>query len=69
MNVSLSDLKVNVGKYVKMAEENDIYITRNGKRVAKLTSAESDKKASLEALIGLLPNGIDIDQARTERYK
>lgn len=36
MQVTLPELKTNVGKYVKLAEKHDIYITCNGKQVAKL---------------------------------
>ena len=32
--ISVSDLKVNAGKYVSMAQEQDILITKNGKVVA-----------------------------------
>ncbi len=32
--VSLSELKANLGKYVDMAEQQRIYIARNGKKVA-----------------------------------
>lgn len=44
--ISLSDLKVNPGKYVSMAQQQDILITRNGKVVAKIVSAKPDKKAA-----------------------
>lgn len=30
MNVSLSDLKVNVGRYVDLAETEDVVITKSG---------------------------------------
>lgn len=36
MNVSLSDLKVNVGRYVDLAETEDVVITKYGKPVAKI---------------------------------
>ena len=67
MLVSLSELKTNPGKYVAIADRQDIYITRNGKRVARLTSARPDKTASAKALFGILPGDVDIDSARGER--
>jgi len=67
MLVSLSELKTNPGKYVAMADLQDIYITRNGKRVARLTSARPDKTASAKALFGILSGDVDIDSARGER--
>lgn len=36
MIVSLSDLKVNVGRYVDLAETEDVVITKYGKPVAKI---------------------------------
>ncbi len=45
MLVSLSELKANPGKYVDMADQQCIYITRNGKKVARLTTARPDKLA------------------------
>jgi len=69
--ISVSDLKANTGKYVAMAQDDDIFITKNGKVVAKLVSAKADKKAAWDSLTGIL-NGIkmtdeEIDRAREER--
>jgi len=36
MQVALSDLKTNVGKYVDLAETEDIIITKYGKPAAKI---------------------------------
>jgi len=69
MLVSLSELKTNPGKYVAMAEQQEIYITKNGKRVAKLMSVRQDKMASAKALFGILPGDVDLDSARQERLK
>jgi prevent-host-death family protein len=67
MQISVSELKANAGKYVKMADEEDIFITKNGKRIAKLTSAKIDKREAARALIGILPSDIDFEQLRLER--
>jgi prevent-host-death family protein len=69
MLVSLSELKINPGKYVALADGQDIYITRNGKKVARLTSARPDKLASAKALFGILPADVDPAAAREERLK
>jgi len=67
MLVSLSELKTNPGKYVAMADKEDIYITKNGKRVARLTSTRPNRIASAKALFGILPSDVDLDNAREER--
>lgn len=67
--ISISELKTNTGKYVTMANDQDIFITKNGKIVAKLVTAKVDKKAILDHLLGLFPQGLDVDleQEREER--
>ena len=67
--ISISELKTNTGKYVTMANDQDIFITKNGKIVAKLVTATVDKKATLDHLLGLFPQGLDVDleQEREER--
>jgi prevent-host-death family protein len=70
MLVTLSDLKVNVGRYVNLAETEDVIITRYGKPAAKITRFDKEpwylrripeKVTSIEQLFGTLPNDIDID--------
>ena len=67
--ISISELKTNTGKYVTMANDQDIFITKNGNIVAKLVTAKVDKKATLDHLLGLFPQGLDVDleQEREER--
>lgn len=70
MQISVSELKTNTGKFVTMAKDEDILITKNGKVVAKLVTAKPDKKAALNHLLGLFPKGgsdIDPDAVREER--
>ena len=67
MRISVSELKANAGKYVMMAVERDIFITKNNKQIAKLTTARIDKMDSAKALIGALPGDMDYDEQRKER--
>jgi len=53
MIVALSELKTNVGKYVNFSENEDVYITRNGKQVAKLISMKRDREAEMKSLFGI----------------
>jgi prevent-host-death family protein len=69
LQISVSELKANAGRYVEMVDKQDIYITKNGKRVAKITSAKPDKVAAAKALFGFLPSDADLDKAREERLK
>ena len=76
MQVALSDLKVNVGKYVDLAETEDIIITKYGKPAAKIIRFDKEpwylkaipnEVTSVEQLFGTLPNDIDLDDVRRER--
>ncbi|MCL2678077.1 MAG: type II toxin-antitoxin system Phd/YefM family antitoxin [Clostridiales bacterium] len=76
MLIALSDLKVNVGKYVDLAETEDIIITKYGKPAAKIIRFDKepwylkkipDTVTSIEQLFGTLPGDIDLDDVRTER--
>ena len=67
MLITATEFKTNIGKYLKLAAEEDIIITKNGKRIAKLSDAASDKTDIVKSLIGILPNSISISDARGER--
>jgi prevent-host-death family protein len=53
MQISVSELKINVGKYVDMAETQDIFITKNGKQVAKIVGTRRDKVREVQSLFGI----------------
>ncbi len=65
--ISVSELKTNPSKYIAMLSEGDIYITKNNKRVAKLTSPVRDKVSAAMSLFDILPNSAALDDSRTER--
>lgn len=67
MFITATDLKVNLGKYLMLAETEDIYITRNGKVVAKLSNPYQDKVEVAKSLFGILPADITLEDARDER--
>jgi prevent-host-death family protein len=56
MYVTSTDLKTNLGKYLDLIQTEDIIITRNGRRIAKLVKEEDDKLAELSSLFGILAN-------------
>ena len=67
MSITATELKVNLGKYLMLAETEDIYITRNGKIVAKLTNPYQDRVDVDKSLFGILPNDVTLEEAREER--
>ena len=52
MIVTATEFKTNLGKYLEMAMKQDIFITKNGKNIARLTSPTVNKLAVLDSLVG-----------------
>ena len=67
MSITATELKENLSKYLLMAEKEDIYITRNGKVVAKLTNPYQDRLSMVESLFGSVPDTLTLEQANEER--
>ena len=67
MSITATELKTNLSKYLLLAATEDIYITRNGKTVARLTSPYQKKMDILDSLYGSLPNDITEEDARNEK--
>ncbi|MGN0607021.1 MAG: type II toxin-antitoxin system Phd/YefM family antitoxin [Oscillospiraceae bacterium] len=67
MSITATEFKMNFGKYLMLAETEDIYITKNGKVVAKLTNPNQDRVDIANSLFGILPEDITVEEARDER--
>ena len=67
MSITATELKINLSKYLLLAETEDIYITRNGKVVAKLSNPYQDRVDTAKSLFGILSNDITLEEAREER--
>ena len=67
MQISVSELKANAGKFIDLAQEQDVFITKNGKQVAKIVSTKIDKVAAMKSIFGSIPPDIELDKAKEER--
>ena len=67
MSVTATELKNNLGKYLLLSATEDVFITKNGKVVAKLTGPYENRVQTARSLFGILPREADIDEARRER--
>ncbi|MFR3142581.1 MAG: type II toxin-antitoxin system Phd/YefM family antitoxin [Lacrimispora saccharolytica] len=69
MIVTATEFKTNLGKYLEMATSQDIFITKNGKSIARLTSPAVNKLALLDDLVGIVPQekAMDENTIREER--
>ena len=67
MSITATELKLNLGKYLLLAATQDIYITRNGKTIAKLVSPYRDRVDTVDTLFGSVPDTMTLEEAREER--
>ena len=67
MAITATELKSNLGKYLRLAATEDILITRNGKVVARLSNPNQDRVNIAKSLFGVLPAGVTLEEAREER--
>ena len=67
MSITATELKKNLGKYLALSSQENIYITRNGKVVAKLSNPFQDRVDMAKSLFGILPADVTLEEAREER--
>ncbi len=67
MSITATELKANLGKYLLMAATEDVYVTRNGRTVAKLTSPYRNKLDTVDSLFGSIPAGMTLEESKEER--
>ena len=67
MSITATELKTNLSKYLLLSAKEDIYITKNGKVICKLTSPFQDKVEIAKSLFGILPDTMTLEEAREER--
>lgn len=67
MIVTATEFKTNFGKYLDMLTKEDIFITRNGKTIAKVINPQVSAVDSLRGMLKNVPLDIDLDSLREER--
>lgn len=67
MIVTATEFKTNFGKYLDMLTKEDIFITRNGKIIAKVINPQVSAVDSLRGMLKNAPSDIDMDSLREER--
>ncbi|MDY3031961.1 MAG: type II toxin-antitoxin system prevent-host-death family antitoxin [Clostridia bacterium] len=67
MSITATELKQNLGRYLLLAATEDVYITKNGKVVAKLSNPNQDRVNMAKSLFGVLPQDITLEEAKNER--
>lgn len=67
MSITATELKMNLGKYLLLSATEDIYITKNGKVISKLTNPYKDRVAVAQSLFGAVPATVSLEEAQEER--
>ena len=69
MSITATELKSNLGKYLLLAATEDIFITKNGKVIAKLSNPHQDRVDMAKSVFGILPDDVSLEEAREERLE
>lgn len=74
IQISSTEFKNNVGKFLKLSEKEDILILRNGRAVAKITAAsKNEKELAYNRLVEIIKKSkpvtenIELEVIREER--
>ena len=67
MSITATEFKMNFGKYLLLCQTEDIYITKNGKVVAKLSNPNQDRVDIARSLFGVIPDDMTLEEAPEER--
>ena len=67
MIVTATEFKKNFGKYLELVATEEVFITKNGKTVARVVDPGFSAVASLRGLLKGAPENLDRDLIRKER--
>ena len=56
-------------KYLLLAATEDIFITYNGKAIAKLSNPYQDRVAIAKSLVGIIPTNMTLGEVNEERLQ
>ena len=67
MVITATEFKLNFGKYMDMVGKEDLFITRNGKTIAKVVNPQISAVDSIRGILKEAPKNIDAKSLREER--
>lgn len=67
MQITSTEFKLNLGRYLDLVSSEEIHITKNGRRIAKLVSDEEDLVSIAKSLFGIIPSDATLEDTRKER--
>ena len=66
MSITATEFKANFGKYIEMVSEEEFFITKNGKIIAKVINPNISAVDSIRGMLKDVPD-IDLNTEREER--
>ena len=67
MVITATELKNNLGKYLELAQTEEVFVSKNGHLAAKLTNPFADRVETARSLVGILPSQVTAAEAREAR--
>lgn len=67
MSITATELKNHLSAYLLLSATEDIYITKNGKVIAKLTGPFQNRVDTVNSLYGSIPSEMTSEEAQEER--
>ena len=69
MQITATELKENLGRYLALAETEDIQITKNGRDTVTISNSHKDRVKAMQAIFNIAKtnNSISDDDLRYER--
>ncbi len=67
MTVTATEFKTNFGKYLEIVSREDVFITRNGKTIAKVVNPQVSAVDTIRGMLKNVPHDLDLDSLREER--
>lgn len=69
MSITATELKNNLSYYIDLSRTQDIFVTRNGKVVTKLSYPFQNKVDLAKSLFGSVPATMTLEESKKERLK
>ncbi len=67
MSITATELKQNLSKYLLLSATEDIFITKNGRVISKLSNPFRDRVEVAKSLFGSVPATMTLEEASEER--
>jgi prevent-host-death family protein len=69
MIVTADELEANIARYLDIAQDEDIVITRRGVQIARITTDAEQRMAMAKSLFGILPSTASEADIAEERMR